>query len=78
MNFQICERELSVININFEDSYFVVLRSVIILKVQPHLDPLRHASAVHTTRHVHRVPPDVVLRLPGPDHPGDHRPDVKT
>lgn len=47
-------------------------------EVQYHLDPLWYTCAVHTARHVHRIPPDVVLRLPGPDHPGNHGADVKT
>lgn len=43
-----------------------------------HLDPFRYTCAVHATRHVHRVPPDIVLRLPGPDDAGNYRADVKT
>lgn len=43
-----------------------------------HLDPLRYPGAVHAARHVHRVAPDIVLRLPRPDHPGNHRADVET
>lgn len=47
-------------------------------EVQCHLDPLWYTCAVHTTRHVHCVPPDVILRLLGPDHAGNHRANVKT
>ena len=45
--------------------------------LRTNLDPLRHAGAVHATGHVHRVPPDVVLGLPGTDHARHHRPDVE-
>ena len=34
----------------------------------PHL-----ARGLHPARHVDRVAPDVVLRLPGPHHPGNNR-----
>lgn len=37
-----------------------------------------YARAVHSTGHVDRVAPDVVLRLPRADNPGHHRSDVQT
>lgn len=45
---------------------------------QHYLDSLWYTCAVHATRHIYSVPPDVVLRFPGPDHPSHHRADVKT
>lgn len=42
-----------------------------------HLDPLWHSGAVHATRHIHCVPPNIVLRFPGPDHTGDHGSNVQ-
>lgn len=32
----------------------------------------RYSSAVHPARHIDRVPPDVILRSPCPNHPCDH------
>ena len=37
------------------------------------LDLAAHARAVHPAGQVHRLPPDVVLRLLGADHPRHHR-----
>lgn len=37
-----------------------------------HLDAVGHTGAVHAAGHVHRIAPDVVLRLAGPDHPCHH------
>ncbi|KAF8359960.1 hypothetical protein PRIPAC_94955 [Pristionchus pacificus] len=37
-----------------------------------HLNLARHSSTVHPRRHVHRVAPDVVVRLLGADHTGHH------
>lgn len=41
------------------------------------MDAVRHTGAVHAAGHVHRVAPDVVLRLARPDHPGHHGPDIE-
>ena len=43
-----------------------------------YLDLAQLSGALHPTGHVHRVAPDVVLRLPGSDHAGDHRAVVDT
>lgn len=40
---------------------------------QPHLYHPTDARALHAACHVHRHPPDVVLRLRGADHACDHR-----
>lgn len=42
-----------------------------------HLDAVRHTGAVHAAGHVHRVAPDVVLRLACPDHPGHDGSDIE-
>ena len=38
-----------------------------------YLDLAQLSGALHPAGHVHRVAPDIVLRLPGSDHTGDHR-----
>lgn len=45
-------------------------------QVGPHLDFPELSSALHPAGDVDRVPPDVVLRLPRPDHARDHGPVV--
>lgn len=37
-----------------------------------HLDAVGHTGAVHAAGHVHRIAPDVILRLAGSDHTRDH------
>lgn len=37
-----------------------------------HLDAVGHTGAVHAAGHVHRIAPDVVLRLAGSDHARHH------
>jgi len=42
------------------------------------LDPVGEAWSVHSTRHVDRVAPDVILRLARTDHAGDDGSVVQT
>lgn len=48
----------------------------VVSPVGSHLDLPELSGALHSAGHVDRVPPDVVLRLPRPDHPRDHGPVV--
>lgn len=43
-----------------------------------YLQSTHHAARVHSRRHVHRVTPDVVLRLLGANHAGNDRAMVET
>lgn len=50
--------------ISFRDQYIANLLG--------DLNLVRHARRVHSGGHVHGVAPNVVLRLPGANHAGDH------
>lgn len=45
-------------------------------KCDTHLNAAEHAGRLHARRHVHRVAPNVVLRLGGADDARHHGPDV--
>lgn len=38
-----------------------------------HLNSSRLSSALHARRHIHRIPPNIVVRLPGANYSGRYR-----
>ena len=52
--------------------------TLLVRRDSAYLDLAQLSGAFHPAGHVHRVAPDIVLRLPGSNHAGDHRPVVNT